>query len=150
MFRIKTNYVKAESFIEGFEKTWLLQDSFSHIHNFSEITRHEIYFPNQYYGIDLIIKNMLQIPANKSLKFALPHGIEMGINLGPGSMLGERSHLSTFIYNNEFGLSNILQDRLKGCRFQFVHPILIIDRLMKSNGLMNYEKNMRRYFIQLT
>lgn len=146
MFRNQSNYVEVDSFIEGFEKTWLLQDNFSHIHNFPEITRREIYLPNQYYGIDLIIKNLLQIPANKSLKFAMPHGVEMGINLGPQSMLGIRSHLSTLIYNNEFGLSNIMQDRLKGFRFQSVHPILIIDRLMKSNGLMNYEKNYETLF----
>lgn len=146
MFRIETNYVEADTFIEGFEKTWLLQDNFSHIHNFPETTRREIYFPNQYYGSDLIIKNLLQIPANKSLKFAMPHGVEMGINLGPQSMLGIRSHLSTLIYNNEFGLSNILQDRLKGFRFQFVHPILIIDRYMKSNGLMNFEKKYETLF----
>lgn len=146
MFRIKTNCVEADSFIEVFGKTWLLQDGFSHIHNFSEVTRREIYFPNQYYGSDLVMKSLLQIPASKSLKFAMPHGIEMGINIGPQSMLGKQSHLSTLIYNNKFGLSNILQDRLKGYRFQFVHPILIVDRLMKSNGLMNYEKNYETLF----
>jgi hypothetical protein len=95
----------------------------------------EIFTGNEYYGIDLIVKAFIEVAPTASLKFAIPHALDLPDD-GFMNMYGKGTELSTLMYHNRFGLENILNHNVPGFRVKAEHPILLLKELMADLGLI--------------
>jgi hypothetical protein len=123
-------------FIESNEDTWSLQESAeNNLGSFPPRGR-EIFLPNEYYGLDLIVKKFIGIDPATPLKFGLPHGVEIG-DAKFGNVYGYRINLGTITYNNEIGYQNIVKYKVPGRRIYIEHPFLLLLEMMHSLNLLS-------------
>ncbi len=54
----------------------------------------EVFYPDEYYGLDLIVKNLLTLDPKESLKFGIPHGVEVA-DSGIRNVFGFKTNVST-------------------------------------------------------
>ena len=123
-------------FIESNEDTWSFQGSIEkHLGTFPPRGR-EIFLPNEYYGLDLIVKKFLGIAPATPLKFGIPHGVEIG-DAKFGNVYGYRINLGTITYNNTIGYNNIVKHKVSGRRIYIEHPFLLLLEMMQSLNLLS-------------
>ena len=142
--RIPAEYVH---FIESYPTTWEKQKSLNEL-GFSLSPRsNEVFFPNEYYGLDLIVKAFLELGQERSLKFGVPHGVELGDDR-VGNVYGLGTVLSTLTYNNPIGLKNLITNRVPGWKIPAEHPILLLRNLMEDLQLLHHNpiKNATLFF----
>lgn len=101
------------TFTESVEESWNFQETNLRLtlSNFGP-RNVERFYPNEYYGIDLVIKHLLGIEANTSLSFGLPHAVCFGYQQG-WYVYGKREKVKTLIHNNDLDLRVM---RARECR----------------------------------
>ena len=122
------------SFIEDSENSWDRQQDLESLGESIMPRGSEVFYPNEYYGLDLIVKGFLDLDFECSLKLALPHGVEIGDD-GIGNVFGFATNLSTLTYNNEIGLNNIVIHGVPGWRVHAEHPILLLRDIYLNHNL---------------
>jgi len=126
-------------FIESNDETWDAQKSIVDSLEKFHPRKIELFLPNEYYGLDLIVKKFIDQDQKAPLKFGLPHGVELG-DATFGNVYGFRTNLSTLTYNNAIGLRNIIFHKVRGRRILAEHPFLILIDMMTSLGLLANKK----------
>ena len=130
---------KYSHFIESNTDSWEVQSSIiESLGNYSQ-RNVEVFLPNEYYGLDLIVKKFIGLDQKASLKFGIPHGVELG-DAKFANVYGYRINLSTLTYNNPIGLRNIVNHNVPGRRIPAEHPFLILIEMMRSLGMINNKK----------
>ena len=126
-------------FIESNTDSWEAQSSIiESLGNFS-LRNVEVFLPNEYYGLDLIVKKFIGLSGETSLKFGIPHGVEIG-DAKFANVYGYKTNLSTLTYNNSIGLRNIVNHNVPGRRVPAEHPFLILIEMMSSLGMLSNKK----------
>ena len=134
-------------FLESNSETWEKQESFSKLNTFSKPRGIEIFYPNEYYGLDLIVKAFIGIDPEISLVIGIPHGMELGDD-GVGNNFGNGTNLSSYIYYNQIGLKNMEARSIKGWKIPAEHPLLLLISILKNLDLLKKKplKNATLFF----
>ncbi len=130
-----------QHFIEKNSTTWAQQESLQDLGQMLAPRGNEVFTSNEYYGLDLIVKAFLDLDPSSSLKFGVPHGVELGDD-GLGNVYGLGANISTLTYNNPIGLRNMLVNRVPGWKFPAEHPFLIL--INQMNGLNLFQDKLIR------
>ncbi len=125
-----------ETFLESKRQTWELQKDLVTLAKSGRMRKVEVFYPNEYYGLDLIVKNFLNLNPKESLKFAIPHGVELN-DSGLRNVFGFNTNVSTLTYNNDIGLSNMLVHKVPGWKIKTEHPFLILKQILFERGLLD-------------
>ena len=124
-------------FIENNSTTWEKQECLYDLGQMLAPRGNEVFTSNEYYGLDLIVKAFINLDSSSSLKFGVPHGVELGDD-GLGNVYGLGTNISTLTYNNPIGLRNMLVNRVPGWKVPSEHPFLILmDQMNELNLLQN-------------
>jgi hypothetical protein len=99
----------------------------------------EHYHPNEYYGIDLIIKFLIETSHKTKLRFILPHGVDCSINPLPFADIGVVEPLATVLYNNRYGYENLILNGTSGWLVHAPHPFLILVNEYRKRNLLKCE-----------
>lgn len=126
-------------FIESNTDSWNAQSTIIESLGHFSLRNVEVFLPNEYYGLDLIVKKFIGLDQKTSLKFGIPHGVEIG-DAKFANVYGYRTNLSTLTYNNPIGLRNIVNQNVPGRRIPAEHPFLILTGMMRSFGMLNDKK----------
>lgn len=128
-----------ENFFESVEESWKIQSG-----NLPALSRDvrprgvERFYPNEYYGIDLIIKYLLDIDVNDSLPFGLPHAVCFGYQEG-WYVYGKREKVKTLIYNNDLDLRVMRARQCRGWIARLESPFSILLKiLLESKMIVNF------------
>jgi len=124
----------SHKFLETRVQTQDMQLDLNRLSRLQEMRGVEYFRPNEYYGLDLIFKYWLGIPAEQSLYFAVPHGVEIGdaknLNLFTG-----REAVPILIYNHEIGRDIIIDNHIPGWKVQGEHGFLVLLHLLKMHDM---------------
>ena len=133
---MKNNKQNKSSIIEKYHETWERQQDLKTLTTPHYPRQIEVFLPNEYYGIDLIVKNFIELSPDKSLYFGIPHGVEIGDDF-VGNVFGLKTNLHTHLYNNEVGLNNLIRHQVQGWNVPAAHPIALLKKMMIEESFYN-------------
>lgn len=111
--------------------TWKEQDEIERLIRPVTPRAVELFHPNEYYGVDLIVKTYCSINTRESLKLLLPHGVELG-SAGAWSTTSKREVIATHIYSNPETLKLLNSGDYQGVFIRAEHPFVLLIRLLQN------------------
>jgi hypothetical protein len=118
-------------FLETVEESWDMQSNLDALISRSALKdrRYEKFYPNEYYGLDLIVKYLLEVDPRESLPFGLPHSVCFG-HQPEWYVYGKREVVKTLVYFNSLDLRVIKLKKCRGWIAQFENLFLTLLKIV--------------------
>lgn len=130
------SFLSLEQFsgFESLDDSMLYQDKLKHD---LEMKTHklrgvEAFHPNEYYGLDLIVKNFLGLNTNSSLNFGLMHGVTYGYQHN-GFLYKRRERIPVFTFTNEIEGEILKNLQTSRTIIQLPHLFTLLASILKSS-----------------
>lgn len=104
----------------------------------------EIFYPNEFYGHDLIYKAIMDKSPQTSLHIAIPHGIEV-MNSGMYSLFLKRESVNCILFYSQLGLSIYRENRTKAIFLRATHPIYYLNEFMHQQYWLTLQLTYKKY-----
>jgi len=137
----------SDQFLESVEESWEIQGNLDVLvsRSASQSQIREKFYPNEYYGLDLIVKYLLAVDPREPLPFGLPHSVCFG-HQPEWYVFGKREIVKTLVYFNSLDLKVMKLKKCKGWIAQFENLFLTVLKIVNFSSEYGNKsvKNQRR------
>jgi hypothetical protein len=141
--------VDISRFTESPEDSWEVQ---GHYDDFVSVdlgkSSRERFYPNEYYGLDLIVKFLLDLDEETTLPFGLPHAVCFGYQPG-WYVYGKREKVKTLVYYNDLDLKVMQRRNCKGwiakCENLFMTLLKIMQFSIETESNAKYRNGLLHF-----